>query len=81
MNEPRLPSVLGIMSAKKKEIKMWGIADVGGDPGIFGLKGSPTQVVRVATPEPRGKGKIINEEDPKVAAKKFIQMLTEAHML
>jgi electron transfer flavoprotein beta subunit len=81
LNEPRLPSVLGIMSAKKKEIKTWGIVDLGGDAGIYGLKGSPTQVVKVATPEPRGKGKIISEEDPKIAAKRFVQMLTEAHVL
>jgi len=60
---------------------MWGVADIGGDAGVYGLKGSPTQVVKVATPEPRGKGKIINEEDPKVAAKKFIQLLMEAHVL
>jgi electron transfer flavoprotein beta subunit len=69
------------MSAKKKEIKMWGLAEIGGDEGAYGLKGSPTQVVRVATPEPRGKGQVISEEDPRTAAKKFVQMLTEAHIL
>jgi electron transfer flavoprotein alpha/beta subunit len=81
LNEPRLPSVIGIMSAKRKEIKIWGLADIGGDAGTYGLKGSPTQVVRVATPEPRGKGTVINEEDPRIAAKRFVQMLTEAHVL
>jgi electron transfer flavoprotein alpha/beta subunit len=81
LNEPRLPSVMGIMSAKKKEIKVWGMADLGGDVESYGLKGSPTQVVRVATPEPRGKGTIITDQDPKVAVKKAIEILTEAHML
>lgn len=81
LNEPRLPSVMGIMSAKKKEIKTWGMADLGGDPETYGLKGSPTQVVQVATPEPRGKGTIITDQDPRIAAKKAIQKLTEDHML
>jgi len=81
LNEPRLPSVMGIMSAKKKEIKVWGMADLGGNPESYGLKGSPTQVVQVATPEPRGKGTIITDQDPSVAVKKAIQILTEAHIL
>ena len=81
LNEPRLPSVIGIMSAKKKELKTWGLSEVGGSSESYGLKGSPTQVLKVATPEPRSKGMIITEEDPKVAAKKLVQKLLEAHVL
>jgi electron transfer flavoprotein beta subunit len=81
LNEPRLPSVMGIMSAKKKEIKVWDLSELGGPADSYGLKGSPTQVVRVATPEPRGKGIMITEEDPRVAANKLVQKLLEAHVL
>jgi electron transfer flavoprotein beta subunit len=81
LNEPRLPSVMGIMSAKKKEIKVWDLNELGGAADSYGLKGSPTQVVRVATPEPRGKGMMITEEDPRVAANKLLQKLVEAHVL
>jgi electron transfer flavoprotein alpha/beta subunit len=81
LNEPRLPSVMGIMTAKKKEIKMWGLNEIGGSAESYGLKGSPTQVLKVATPEPRSKGVIITEEDPKVAAKKLVQKLLDAHVL
>jgi electron transfer flavoprotein beta subunit len=81
LNEPRLPSVMGIMSAKKKEIKLWGLLDIGGESGSYGLKGSPTQVVKTSTPEPRSKGAMITDQDPRVAVKKAIELLTQAHVL
>lgn len=80
LNEPRLPSVMGIMSAKKKEIRVWGPNELGGSADSYGLKGSPTQVVKVATPEPRSKGVLITDEDPKIVAKKLVQRLLEAHV-
>lgn len=58
INQPRYPTFMGIRRATKMQIPVWGAADLPGtDPGKFGLKGSPTQVVRVFSP-PKREGKV-----------------------
>jgi len=59
LNEPRLPSLKGKMTAKKAEIKKWGRADITADEDDIGLKGSPTQVKNIFTPEARSGRKIL----------------------
>ncbi|NNK56259.1 MAG: electron transfer flavoprotein subunit beta/FixA family protein [Desulfofustis sp.] len=54
INQPRVPSLKGKMKAKKAEIRVLCAADIGADPTCIGLPGSPTQVVKVFPPEPRG---------------------------
>ncbi len=54
INEPRVPSLKGKMKAKKAEIMILSAEDVGADPRKIGLAGSPTQVVDVFPPPPRG---------------------------
>jgi len=54
INEPRVPSLRGKMKAKKAEIKVLTAADIGAEKECIGLAGSPTQVVSVFTPPPRG---------------------------
>ncbi len=54
VNEPRVPSLKGTMRAKKAVIKTLNAADIGADSDSIGLPGSPTQVVKVFPPEPRG---------------------------
>jgi len=54
INEPRVPSLKGKMKAKKAEITVLSAADIGAQEECIGLAGSPTQVVRVFSPEPRG---------------------------
>ncbi len=54
INEPRVPSLKGKMKAKKAEITILSADDVGADPRKIGLAGSPTQVVDVFPPPPRG---------------------------
>ncbi len=51
INEPRLPSLRGIMAAKKVEIETWTADDLGGDGKRYGLSGSPTQVVESFVPQ------------------------------
>jgi electron transfer flavoprotein beta subunit len=60
INEPRVASLKGKMRAKKVEIKKLSAADIGADPQCIGLAGSPTQVVRVFSPEPRGNRQIFS---------------------
>jgi electron transfer flavoprotein beta subunit len=56
INEPRLPSLLGIKKAAKAQIPTWTAKDIGADENKIGLKGSPTWVMRVFSPEARGGG-------------------------
>ena len=62
INEPRLPSLKGLMRAKKAEIKSLNAADIEGDPKNMGLNGSPTSVVRIFTPPAKGGGQILSGE-------------------
>ncbi len=68
INEPRMPSLKGKMAAKKAEIKKWTAVDIGADPANLGLKGSPTQVVKIFTPPARGGGQMLNGEPEQVVA-------------
>nr|WP_320012090.1 electron transfer flavoprotein subunit beta/FixA family protein [uncultured Desulfobulbus sp.] len=54
INEPRVASLKGKMKAKKAKIRTLSAEDIGADPQCIGLAGSPTQVVKVFSPEPRG---------------------------
>ncbi|MDD5382221.1 MAG: electron transfer flavoprotein subunit beta/FixA family protein [Candidatus Margulisbacteria bacterium] len=69
MNEPRLPSLKGMMRAKKAEIKTLSAAEIAGDPKNLGLNGSPTNVVRIFTPPPKGGGEILAGEPDEIADK------------
>jgi len=60
INEPRVPSLKGKMKAKKAEITALSAADIGAKEECIGLAGSPTQVVRVFSPEPRGDREIFS---------------------
>jgi len=54
INQPRVPSLKGKMRAKKEEITVLTAADIEADSACIGLAGSPTQVVKVFPPDPRG---------------------------
>ena len=60
INEPRLPSLKGMMRAKKASITVWKAIDLELEEDRIGLKGSPTQVVKIFTPPPRPKGQIFD---------------------
>ena len=53
INSPRIPSLRGRMAASKAEIPVWKPDDIGADPSLIGLNGSPTRVVRTQPPPPR----------------------------
>ncbi|MGI5839096.1 MAG: electron transfer flavoprotein subunit beta/FixA family protein [bacterium] len=59
INTPRLPSLRGMMRAKKANFEPWTAATIDADPERIGLQGSPTGVVRIFNPPlPEGKGEI-----------------------
>jgi electron transfer flavoprotein beta subunit len=60
INEPRIPSLKGKMKAKKIQVTVYSAADIDADPACIGLAGSPTQVVKVFSPEVRGDKTILS---------------------
>jgi electron transfer flavoprotein beta subunit len=50
INTPRLPSIKGMMRAKKAVVTVWTADDINADKEHCGLKGSPTQVVKTFVP-------------------------------
>lgn len=74
LNEPRYPSIRGILAAKKKEIKVVKADDLKAKLSFLGADGSPTQVVNIFTPQPHQKGRLIKLE-PKDAAKEIVNFL------
>jgi electron transfer flavoprotein beta subunit len=80
INEPRLPSLLGIKRAAKTEIPTWQAADLDADPKKLGFDGSPTWVMRVFTPEQRGGGEILQGEIPEMVSL-LVDKLLEAKVI
>jgi electron transfer flavoprotein beta subunit len=66
INEPRLPSLRGVMTSKKAVIPTWTVQDVDVDPERIGLKGSPTYVHKIFTPPPRTGGRKFEGETAQV---------------
>jgi len=62
INEPRYPSLKGIMGAKKKPVDTVSLADLGVDAGEVGEAGSRTTVVGTGDPPPRGETQRIEDE-------------------
>jgi len=77
LNEPRLPSLRGKMAAKKAQIILWGAKDFDCDPINLGLNGSPTKVVKIFTPAPRGGGEMLTGE-PEEVARKLAEKIRDA---
>ncbi len=76
LNEPRYPSLKGIMGAKKKPITDWKAADIGIDPATVGAGAAKLEVVHLDPPPARPPGKIIPGE-PAAAAKELVRLLRE----
>jgi len=62
INEPRLPSLLGIKKAAKAQIPTLTAKDIQADENRIGLKGSPTWVTKIFSPEARGGGEVLKGE-------------------
>jgi len=77
INQPRLPSILRIKRVKNVQIPTWTAEDIDAEPGMTGLDGSPTQVVKVFTPEKRRSGEILRGS-PEAAAVQLVERLLEA---
>ena len=82
INRPGIPTMDTIMEAyRSKEVLVWTARDVNGDPGLLGLKGSPTQSRAVYTRHVKRGEVTMLEGGPDEAAGKLIQALQVKGML
>lgn len=81
INEPRMPSIKGMLRAKKAAITSWTAADLGVDASRVGLAGSPTRVIRVFTPEQRRRGEIIEGATVQEKVRTLVAKLKETHLV
>jgi electron transfer flavoprotein beta subunit len=79
INEPRYPSLKGIMGAKKKPQEVLAIGDLGLAPEAVGEAGSRTEVVALSDPPPRGDSIRIDGDGS--AAEKIVDFLNERKLL
>jgi len=78
INYPRLPSLRRKQLARQIEIPVWGPADIEADTKNLGLKGSPTRVVKISTPQVTRNGKLLtpkNENEIEAAVDQLIEFL------
>jgi len=79
INEPRYPSLKGIMGAKKKPQETVSLSELGLDAGEVGEAGSRTEVYALGAPPARGDTEKI--EDDGTAAEKILAFLQERKAL
>jgi electron transfer flavoprotein beta subunit len=72
INQPRYPSLKGIMGAKKKEIRVVAAAET---------TPSKTEVVSIATPEVRAKGRVVTVPDGAEGARVIVEFLRERKLV
>jgi len=79
INEPRYPSLKGIMGAKKKPQETVSLGVLGLEAGAVGEAGSATAVYALGDPPPRGETRKI--EDDGTAANAILEFLLEKRVI
>ena len=79
INEPRYPSLKGIMGAKKKPFDTLSLAEVGVDAGEAGEAGSKTEVLALGDPPSRGDARKIEGDGD--AAQAILDFLAEKRLV
>jgi electron transfer flavoprotein beta subunit len=79
INEPRYPSLKGIMGAKKKPSDVVSLAELGLDGGDAGEAGSKTEVLALSEPPARGDARKI--EGDADAAQAIVDYLAEKRLI
>jgi electron transfer flavoprotein beta subunit len=79
INEPRYPSLKGIMGAKKKPFETLSLGDVGVDAGDAGDAGSKTEVLSLSEPPSRGDARKIEGDGN--AAEAIVEFLAEKRLI
>ncbi len=79
INEPRYPSLKGIMGVKKKPQETVSLSELGLDAGAAGEAGSQTTVEALNDPPPRGD--TVKIEDDGSGAQRIVEFLAEKKAL
>ena len=79
INEPRYPSLKGIMGAKKKRQDVLSLGELGVDPGEAGEAGSRTTVLALGDPPARGDARKI--EGDADAPEAIVEFLAEKRLV
>jgi electron transfer flavoprotein beta subunit len=79
INEPRYPSLKGIMGAKKKPFETLSLGDIGVDAADAGEAGSKTEVLALGEPPSRGDARKI--EGDASAAQQIVDFLAEKRLV
>src|SRR5919201_4005372 len=79
INEPRYPSLKGIMGAKKKQQDTLSLSDLGVEAVAAGDEGSKTEVYSLGDSPPRGDSRKI--EDDGSAAQQIVDFLAEKRLV
>jgi electron transfer flavoprotein beta subunit len=79
INEPRYPSLKGIMGAKRKPQEKLALGELGLSAGEVGEVGSRTEVDALSDPPPRGE--TVRIEDDGNAAERILEYLAERKLV
>jgi electron transfer flavoprotein beta subunit len=77
LNEPRIPSLMAIMKASKKEVVMWNAADLNLLKEKIGESGSATRILSVLAPKVERRKIVIKGETPAETAEKLAKALIQ----
>lgn len=82
INQPRYASLKGIMQAKKKDMKVWGVKDLDFKPEEVGVAAAQVETARVFFPEQRAKVEFIEGGTAEEKAERLLEKLRkEARVL
>lgn len=77
INEPRIPSLMSIMKASKKEIIYWTLEDLDIPASKVGELGSGVKIIDVLAPKTERKKIVIKGESPAEIAEKLVKALIQ----
>ncbi|MBN2098983.1 MAG: electron transfer flavoprotein subunit beta/FixA family protein [Dehalococcoidia bacterium] len=80
INVPRIPSLRGLMAAKKAAITVWNARELGIDPATVGMAGSPTRVSRVFFPQRASQGEML-QGDPESQVEQLVERLRQTRAI
>ncbi len=80
LNEPRYPSLPGIMNAKQKPLEVWTCRTLGLIPESLGAAGAKLRIVRVEPPPPRPSVRLI-PGDAATQVKELVRLLHQEEKL
>ena len=82
LNDPRYMTPAGIFDAYKKDITVWGRADLKDvDDSDIGLSGSPTKIAKASDKVRKGAGEKVALDTPQESADYIIAKLEEKHII